>query len=148
MQEELPKILTDRQRRKIETRTGYSFNNPLLIDQIFLGKGDSAEINAGRKPGRFVRDRESLADIGRMHIKRISKEMDLDADFLNPSMRIILRGKDYTNSAEALIGAVAYDCGGKTETIAHVIGVLLLSSWRSFTHSFSVGGSDAEKCPA
>ena len=132
MQADAPKILTDVQRTKIETRLGYRFNNIYLIDQAFLGEGDSAEFNAGRKPGRYVQDRVSLAFAGRIVIERVRRKFDIDIDLCDSDLGPAFRGKDYTSSAEAFIGAVAMDCNNNLDTISRVIGVMLLSSWRSF----------------
>lgn len=132
MQADAPKVLTSAQRTKIETRLGYKFNNVYLIDQVFLGEGDSAEYNVGRKPGRYVQDRVSLAFAGRIAIEKVSKEYNLDIDLCDPDLGPAFKGKDYSSSAEAFLGAVAMDCGNDLETISHVICVLLLSSWRSF----------------
>ena len=141
MASETPKILTERQRSKIERRIGYKFNNPYLIDQIFLGEGDSAEWNAGRKPGRRVQDRKSLSYLGGLTLKQVCRRYDLDVDFFDTDLKIIFKGTDYTDSADALIGALAMDCKGNMEVIANAVGRLILSSWGSFCNSHVGMGS-------
>ncbi len=143
MQADAPKILTFMQRSKIETRIGYKFKNFLLLDQMFLGEGDAAEINAGRKPGRYVQDKVSLAYAGKLAIQRVQARYGIEVDLTDPDLGPAFRGKEYTSSAEALIGAVALDSGYNLNTIANVICLLLLSSWHSLCQPHAEKVSEA-----
>ena len=149
MQADAPKILSTKQRTKIETRIGYRFRNFLLLDQMFLGEGDAAEINAGRKPGRYVQDKVSLAYAGKLAIRRVQAKFGVEIDLTDPSLRPAFRGIEHTSSAEALVGAVALDCGYNLNTIANVICLLLLSSWHSFCQPCADKMVEAvSECPA
>ena len=105
------------------------------MDQAFLGTETASELNSGRKPGRFVKDRESLSYLGGVTLRTVCSRFHINADLTDSDLRFIFKGADFKDSAEALIGAVTIDCTGDLETIGRVVGFMLLSTWGSFIPS-------------